>query len=727
MKILSKIKKRKLTPTLQLTQSECGLCCVRTILEAYDYQISITELRQVKEPGRDGLGLQQLKELLSHFGMSAKTYRIKDMRALTVIDLPIIVFWKGSHFVCVESYNEHEVIIMDPSIGRITISQSEFLDHFEGYVLVGKPGIDFKRRRVSKLSIWKKKYIWPSNMIGLYLKIALISIVLVGITLAIPIFTQQLIDNGFGDAISFATILGSLIIALIIMITLNFLRTSFSIKIIYRFSWHLISGAFTRILSLPAKYFTVRAPGEIIYRLNSLTRIQDVLGTTLVQASLDLISGVSILCYVFWISPLLGIIILLFVLSIFALLIIGQSYVSSATDKELHEGTNAQSIQLDAVVSINSVKLGGYVQSYINDWKQRFKKFLNATSHRMRIQQGIIGSILTGIQVFAPLIILVTSLYMAESGLMTLGQAIAIQSIVSLLFIYVNSIFTVVSEIVVAARYIVLAEDIFEYPIEYSRSRKESKEMSSGSVSIENLNFSYTSDSIPSIKNINMDISDGETIAIVGVSGSGKTTLGKIISSLFEPTSGSIYFGGAEYHEYNLDTLRDSISYIPQEAHLHNRTIMENLKLGSKRTEAEIQDFCESLGFLDFINKFPMGYNTVISETGANLSGGQRQRIHIARVLLQTPKLLIMDEATASLDNISQSYVYDALSKLKCTKVVIAHRFATILNADRIFVLENGCIVQSGSHEELINKDGLYAKLFSAELERRAEHAISSR
>nr|WGD79413.1 peptidase domain-containing ABC transporter [Bacillus subtilis] len=571
----------------------------------------------------------------------------------------------------------------------------------------------------------EKKYIWPSNLIGLYLKIAIMSIVLVGITLMIPLFTQLLIDNGFGDATSFATILGSLIIALIIMVILNFLRTYFSIKIIYRFSWHLLSGAFTRVLSLPAKYFTVRAPGEIIYRLNSLTRIQDVLGTTLVQACLDLVSGVAILVYVFWISPWLGIMILLFTLSTFAFLIIAQSYVNSATDKELHEVTNAQSIQLDAIVSINSVKLGGYVQSYIDDWKQRFRKFLNATSHRMRIQQGIIGSILSGIQVFAPLIILVTGIYMAELGLMTLGQAIAVQSIVALLFVYVNSVFTIASEALVAVRYIVLAEDIFEYPVE--NSRKDSKGMPSGSVSIKNLSFSYTSDSIPVIKNINLDISDGETIALVGLSGSGKTTLGKVIASLFEPTSGSIYFGGIEYDEYNLDTLRDSISYIPQEVNLHNRTIMENLKLGSQLTEAEIRELCDSLEFMKFINEFPMGYNTVISETGANLSGGQRQRIHIARVLLQTPKLLIMDEATSSLDNISQSYVYDALSKLKCTKIVIAHRLETILNADRIVVLENGCIVQSGSHEELVNIGGLYAKLFGAELEKgRVENAIGS-
>lgn len=716
MKIFSGNKTRKLKPTLQLAQSECGLCCVRTILEAFDYQVSITDLRQVKEPGRDGLGIQQLKELFSHFGMDAKTFRIKDTRAFTVMEFPLIAFWKGYHFVCVESYSEQEVIIMDPSIGRIAISQSEFLEDFEEYVLFAKPALDFKRRSVSALSHWKKDYIWPSNMIGLYLQLALLSILLVGITLSIPIFTQKLVDNGLGNATSFTTTLGALVLAAVVMVMLTFLRTSFSIKMTYRFSWHLLSGAFKRILSLPAKYFTVRAPGEIIYRFNSLTRIQDVLGVTLVQAFLDLISGVAILSYVFWISPLIGTMILLLTVLTFAFLIVAQSHVNTAIDKELHEGANAQSIQLDAVVSINSVKLGGYVQSYIDDWEQRFKKVLNATMQRMRIQQGIMGSILSGIQVFAPLMILVTSIYMAELGYMTLGQAIAIQSIVSLLFVYVNSVFTTTSEVLVAVRYIELADDIFEYPVEHSP--KVIKEMASGSLTIENMNFSYTSDSIPTLNNINLDIADGETVALVGVSGSGKTTLGKVISSLFEPTSGSVYFGGIEYHEYNLDALRESISYIPQEAHLHNRTIMENLKLGSKRTESEIRELCDSLEFLAFINDFPMGYNTMISEMGSNLSGGQRQRIHMAKILLQTPKLLVMDEATSSLDNISQAYVYDELSKLQCTKIVIAHRFATILNADRIVVLENGSIVQIGSHDELVNKDGLYAKLFGAELEK---------
>lgn len=711
-----KKRKKKLKPTLQIAQTECGLCCVRTILEAYDYRISLTELRQVKEPGRDGLGLQHLKNLLSHYKLDAKSYRVKDLKALKIIDFPVIAYWKGSHYVCIESFNEHEAVIMDPSIGRMKISPAEFEKDFTGYIIAATPQKDFEKHRVGGLSRWKKSYIWPPKMLILLLKLAISSICLIAITLAVPVFTQYLIDYGFDSKKSYFTTIATLIISTIILISITFLRTQVSIKIVCDFSWHLLSSAFKRVLSLPAKYFTVRSPGEIVYRLNSLNRIQDILGTKLVQACLDLISCVALLTYVFMTSSLLGSLILFFTLATLVFLIIARPFVSSATDMELHEGSKAQSLQLDAVVSINSVKLGGYVQSYVNDWEKSYKKLLNALSRRMRIQQGIIGSILSGIQVFSPLLILIISLYMAKSGLVTLGQAVSIQSVTTLVFSFANSVFSTIADSLVVVRYIELAEDVFEYPIE--RSNGISTEMPTGALSIKNLSFKYNPDSAPAINNITLDIADGETVALVGLSGSGKTTLGKVICSLFEPSSGHIYFGGIDYNDYKLDVLRKSISYIPQEAYLHNRTIMDNLCLGCECTDSEIRNMCDKLSFMDFIKDFPMEYNTVISEMGANLSGGQRQRIHIARVLLQTPKILIMDEATSSLDNISQSQVYETLSNLKCTKIVIAHRLETVLNADRIVVLQNGSIAQVGVHEELVSIDGPYAKLFNAELKR---------
>ncbi|UXR76289.1 peptidase domain-containing ABC transporter [Staphylococcus sp. IVB6233] len=713
---LNIFNRKKVPSSLQIAQTECGLCCVKSILNYYDFGISLPELRKIKEPGRDGLGSKQIKDLLEYYNFEVKNFKIKDNKAFDILRFPLIAFWKGYHYVVLESYNDKNVVIMDPAVGRIKISTSEFNDNFDRYVILCIPNDNFQKRNISTVSIFKKPYIWPSNMISIYVKLALLSLIAIIITLSIPIATQKLIDFSLQNQKSLIFIIIIIIITMLIAILLSFLRNLYSIQMILKFNWFLMNGAFKRLLYLPAKYFSVRSPGEVIYRINALTRIQDIIGPTLVRSILDLFSSFTLLGYVFFVNPLIGVLILIFLIWNFIFLAIMQKHINFSKDRELHEGSSAQSIQLDALVSINSVKLGGYMDRYIDDWANKYKSLLKAMKKRMKLQDGLVGSVLNGFQTFAPLLILSINIYLSQIGYMTLGQAIAVQSVVSMLFTYTNSIFATISEALMATKYIELSEDIFEYPEE--NHTNSILQMKSGDLEIKNLKFSYTPESPLAIKSVNLSVKEGETIALVGMSGSGKTTLGKLISTLFEPSSGVVLYGGVEKEKYNIDNLRSHISYIPQEAHLHNRTILENLKLGCNYNEHEIIKRCQSMPFLDFINSLPMGYNTVVSEMGANLSGGQRQRIHIAKVLLQSPKLLIMDEATSSLDNVSQSYVYDELSNLQCTKIVIAHRFATVFNADKIVVMNQGGIDEVGSHNELLNKDGLYKKLFNAEFKK---------
>lgn len=708
------IMSKKLIPTLQIAQTECGLCCVRTMLEYFNYGVSITELRQILEPGRDGLGTRQLKELLSYFNLDSKIFKIKDIRAFNSLTLPVIAFWKGYHFVCIERVEKNYAIIMDPSVGRIKIDIQEFIKNFSEFIVTASPNEKFFTRKIDITKKYNIKNYFPNNIIGNYIGIIITSILVIMINVIIPLMTQIIVDQFQKNNNFLVYAICSIMILAIFSSAIFYHKSVLSINLMKNFSWHLLNTAFSRILSLPAKYFTLRSPGEIVYRLNSLTRIQDLFGTSFIQLFLDCISMIAILGYVATVSYSLVAIEILFIFLVLIILIKFQGNIQTLSDNELHQASLAQGVQLDAIVSINNIKLGGYKESYIKDWQDKYKNSLEYTARRMNIQQSFISTILSMISGFLPLIILSISLYFYLHGHLSIGQAIAMQNVSTLLFGYVNSIFTTFTNFFMLSRYVDLAEDIYSYPIE--KTGKIKLKDIYNDIFIENVWFSYGGSSIYALKNISFKIKQGETIALVGRSGSGKTTLGKIISSLFFPTNGRIYVNGVSFSDYDLESLREKIGYIPQESHLHNRSIVDNLSLGTGMPTEKIIEKCSEFTFLNFINNLPMGYHTQISELGGNLSGGQRQRIQIAKILLQKPQLLVMDEATSSLDNISQQSVYHHLNELHCTKIIIAHRLETIVNADKIIVLDSGEIKQIGAHKELIkNTDGVYAALFNAD------------
>ena len=223
--------------------------------------------------------------------------------------------------------------------------------------------------------------------------------------------------------------------------------------------------------------------------------------------------------------------------------------------------------------------------------------------------------------------------------------------------------------------------------------------------------------SVDAVRGVSFDLYPGQSLALVGESGSGKTTLGKIICSIYQPTSGTIRFGGVPVDDFDLAELRKEIGYIPQEGYLHNRTVAENLTLGTPATDEEAIALCRQLPFMDFIDALPMGYRTVISEMGANFSGGQRQRVAIAKALIRRPRILVLDEATSALDNANQRLVHSSIAELDCTQIIIAHRLSTVVNADHILVMADGRIEEFGTHDELAGRAGTYSRLFDSTTE----------
>jgi ATP-binding cassette subfamily C protein CydCD len=244
------------------------------------------------------------------------------------------------------------------------------------------------------------------------------------------------------------------------------------------------------------------------------------------------------------------------------------------------------------------------------------------------------------------------------------------------------------------------------------------EDLSSG-FSFRNVNFSYSGRSVPVLQNLNFDIPVGKTLALVGPSGAGKTSLAQLLMRFWDPEKGSILLNGIELRDFKLEDLRSRIALVAQDTYLFNNSLRENILVAKPAaTELELSEAVKLSALSEVIESLPNGLETMVGERGASLSGGQRQRVAIARAFLKDAPFLILDEATSHLDALSENTVHKALDLLKTnrTTIIIAHRLSTIRNADQIIVLNKGCMVETGSHQELLQKGGLYRQLVSRQL-----------
>jgi ABC-type multidrug transport system fused ATPase/permease subunit len=553
----------------------------------------------------------------------------------------------------------------------------------------------------------------------------LVVLLLSGITsMSFPFIAGQLVDS-VNNALknwSRNQVALAMIGVLVLQAGLSFLRVEIFFRVSEQAMRDIRTRLFSKILSLPIFFIEQRRVGELTSRLTSdVSQLQDILSFTLAELMRQVLTVLLGIGIIFWVSPSLSLVMLAaFPFIVFGAVVFGK-FIRKLSKKASDDLAEANTIAEEALQSIHTVKsfTSELYESgrYRNALQKVLGNSLRAARFRGLFISMVIFSVFGGI-----VLVLWYGLGLVESGDLSIGKLVSF--ILYTTFIAaaaggLGDLYGQLQKTIGASERILEIFDSEEEELFTAELLDMPK--ANGKIEFRGLGFSYPSrKEVEVLREINFRVSPGERVALVGKSGAGKSTLVQLLMRFYQPDTGAIFLDDQNINNIRLRNLRQNIGVVPQEVLLFGGTIEENIRYGKPDASLEeIESAAKRANAWEFISFFPDGLNTVVGERGIKLSGGQRQRIAIARAILKNPAILILDEATSSLDSESERLVQEALDHLmeNRTTIIIAHRLATIRKADSIFVLDQGRIIESGSHRKLMeSEDGVYAKLVRMQL-----------
>ncbi|HCQ3346745.1 TPA: SAV1866 family putative multidrug efflux ABC transporter [Staphylococcus aureus] len=554
----------------------------------------------------------------------------------------------------------------------------------------------------------------------------IVGIIKFGIPMLIPLLIKYAIDGVINnhalttdEKVHHLTIaIGiALFIFVIVRPPIGFIRQYLAQWTSNKILYDIRKKLYNHLQALSARFYANNQVGQVISRvINDVEQTKDFILTGLMNIWLDCITIIIALSIMFFLDVKLT----LAALFIFPFYILTVYVFFGRLRKLTRERSQAlaevQGFLHERVQGISVVKSFAIEDNEAKNFDKKNTNFLTRALKHTRWNAYSFAAINTVTDI-GPIIVIGVGAYLAISGSITVGTLAAFVGYLELLFgplrRLVASFTTLTQSFASMDRVFQLIDEDYDIKNGVGAQPIEIKQ---GRIDIDHVSFQYNDNEAPILKDINLSIEKGETVAFVGMSGGGKSTLINLIPRFYDVTSGQILIDGHNIKDFLTGSLRNQIGLVQQDNILFSDTVKENILLGRPTaTDEEVVEAAKMANAHDFIMNLPQGYDTEVGERGVKLSGGQKQRLSIARIFLNNPPILILDEATSALDLESESIIQEALDVLSKdrTTLIVAHRLSTITHADKIVVIENGHIVETGTHRELIAKQGAYEHLYS--------------